>query len=139
MWTTNNTEMRLGDKFPTKLLYVKKSALGVGLIEPETVMDYLAMKLCVGNERSKSDLTRVTNTHEEISEEDSGLPNKVIRNKGRLRHWNSGWIEELCKKLEDRRIEMVEDNRNTLVNTKNKFLMDHAMQCVNGEKMELNC
>ena len=85
--------MRLGDKFPTKLLYVKKSALGVGLMEPATVIDYLAIKLCVGNKRSKGDLTRVINAHKEISEEDSGLPTKVRRNQGRLKHWKSGWLE----------------------------------------------
>ena len=56
--------MRLGDKFPRKLLHVKKSVLGIGLIEPETVMDWLAIKLHVENKRSKGDLTRVTNAHE---------------------------------------------------------------------------
>ena len=69
-------KMRLGDKFSRKLLCAKKSFLGVGLIEPETVIDYLAIKVCVGNKRSKGDLILVPNTHEEISEEDSGLPNK---------------------------------------------------------------
>ena len=70
--------MGLGDTFPRKLLH-EKTALGVGLIEPATVMDFLAIKLCIGNKRSKGDLTRVRNMHEELSEEDIGLPTKVRR------------------------------------------------------------
>ena len=31
--------MGLGDNFPRKMLHVKKSALGVGLIDPKKVMD----------------------------------------------------------------------------------------------------
>ena len=37
--------MGLGDNFPGKSLHVKKSALGVGLIEPKTVIDYLDYKI----------------------------------------------------------------------------------------------
>ena len=73
-------KMWLGDNFPRKLLCVKKSALGVGLIEPKMVIDSLALELCSGNNRSKGELKRVSNMHEEISAEDSGLPKKVRRN-----------------------------------------------------------
>ena len=55
----------------------ENSALGIGLIEPKTAIDYLAIKLHVGNKRSKGELTSVINTHEEIISVDSGLPNKV--------------------------------------------------------------
>ena len=82
----------------------EKSALGVGLIEPENVIDYLTIKLHAGNKRSKGDLTRVTNMNEEISEEDGGLPNDVRRKKGSLKHWKSGWIEEIDKNLRIERL-----------------------------------
>ena len=49
-------KMKLGNKFPRKLLHVRKSALGIGLVEPNTVMDSLALKLRVGNKRSKGEL-----------------------------------------------------------------------------------
>ena len=41
----------LGDKFPRKLLCVQKSSLGIGLIEPNTVIDMLDIRLCVENKR----------------------------------------------------------------------------------------
>ena len=36
-------KMKLGDKFPRKLLHVRKSALSIGLVEPNMVMDSLAL------------------------------------------------------------------------------------------------
>ena len=50
------------------------------------MIDYLAIKLHVENKRSKGDLTLEINTHEEIREEDSGLPKKFRRKKGRLKY-----------------------------------------------------
>ena len=70
-------KMGLGNNFPRKLLHVKKSALGVGLIEPKTVIDSLALNFHAGNKRSKGELKKVIGTNEEISSEDSGLPTKV--------------------------------------------------------------
>ena len=38
-------KLGLGDKFSRKLLHVKKTSLGVGLITPQAAIDMLAMKL----------------------------------------------------------------------------------------------
>ena len=77
-------KMALGDNFPRKFLHAKKSALGVGSIAQETVIDYLSIKLHIGNKRSKSELTSVLNVHEEISSEHSGLPRRVKRKTEKL-------------------------------------------------------
>ena len=80
-------KIKLGDNFPRKLSYVRKSALGVGLIEPKIAIDYLAIKLYEGNKRSKGELETVISTHEETCLVDSGLQKKVRRNEIKLRHW----------------------------------------------------
>ena len=126
--------MRLGDNFPRKLLHVKKSALGVGLIEPATVIDYLAIKLYVGNKRAKGELTSVINIHEEISQEDSGLPRRARRQQGTIKYWKAGWIEEIDEKLRERKIEIVDEEEKDLVTTTNKFLMEYAIEYVNEKK-----
>ena len=79
-------KMGLRDNFPRKLLHVKKSALGVGLIEPETEIYCLAIKSHMGNKRSKGELTNIISTHEEISEDDSDLLRIVRRKKGKIKH-----------------------------------------------------
>ena len=127
-------KMRLGDNFPRKLLYVKKSALGVGLIEPATVIDYLAIKLYVGNKRAKGELTSVINIHEEISQEDSGLPRRARRKQGTIKYWKAGWIEEIDEKLRERKIEIADEEEKDLVTTTNKFLMEYALEYMNEKK-----
>ena len=102
-------KMGLGDNFLRKLLFVKKSVLGVGLIEPKNVIDYLAIKLHVGKKRSKGELTTTTNTHEEISEDDSGITIRVRRKKGKFKHQKVGWIEEIEHELRERKIEIIDD------------------------------
>ena len=73
------------------------------------MIDYLAIKLHVGNKRSKGELTNATNTHEEISKDDSGLTIRVRRKKVKFKHWIVGWIEEIEHKLRERKIEIIYD------------------------------
>ena len=44
-------KLGLGDKLSRKLLHVKKTSIGAGLMSPNTAIDTLAMKLWVGNKR----------------------------------------------------------------------------------------
>ena len=84
--------MGLGDNFPRKVLHVKKSALGLGLTEPQTTVDHLVIKSCTGNKRSKVKWTNMMSMHKEISEDDSRLPRIVRRKKDKLKHWKTEWI-----------------------------------------------
>ena len=43
---------------------MRKSALGVGFIEPKIEIDYLVIKLCTGSEMEKVKLSSVINIHE---------------------------------------------------------------------------
>ena len=44
---------KLGDNFPRRLLHLRKSTLEVVSIEPKRAINYLPIKMCAGNERSK--------------------------------------------------------------------------------------
>ena len=68
----------------------KKTALWAGLIEHKTAIDYLAIKLHVGNKRSKGELTSATNMHEDVSEDDSRLPRRFKRKRGKFKCWKAG-------------------------------------------------
>ena len=69
-------KLGLRDKFPRKLLCVQKTSLGVGLIAPNTVIDMLATKLWIGNNRLQGELGNVSKAHEENSFVESGLRRK---------------------------------------------------------------
>ena len=91
--------MKLGDRFPRKLLHVRKSELGIGLVEPNSVMCSLALKSRLGNKRSEGELTSVIKCHEELISDDSGLPEKVRITVCDLKCQKVGWIEEIDEKL----------------------------------------
>jgi len=59
--------------FPRELLHAKKDALGAGLIEPQTAVDLLAIKLCIGNKRGENELRNIINMHEDMNYWASGL------------------------------------------------------------------
>ena len=85
-------KMKLGDKFPGKLLHIRKSALRIGLVEPNTAMDSLALNLFLGNKRSEGELMSVIKCLEELSSDDNGPPEKVRKMAGILKYWKVGWI-----------------------------------------------
>ena len=67
------TKLGLGDNFPRKLLHLPKSRLGVGLIERNTVIEILAIRLHVGNIIFQGDVCKIVDLHEENSFIHSGL------------------------------------------------------------------
>ena len=50
--------------------------LGIGLIEPNTVIDMLGIKICIGNKRLQGKVSKLMLSQEEISFIDSGLTKK---------------------------------------------------------------
>ena len=85
--------IRLGDNLPRNLLCVRKSALGVILIEPKIAIDYLKIKLCTGSERLTGELTSVMSVHEETGLIDSRLPKNSRIKEVKIIHWKEIWIE----------------------------------------------
>ena len=92
-------KMGLWDYLPRKFLHVKKSALGSGLTESQTTIDYLAIKSFIDNKIQKGELTSVINTNKEVSEDDMVLPRKVRRKKGKVKYWKARWTEEIEDRL----------------------------------------
>ena len=66
-------KLGIGDYLPSKLLHVQKPRLGIGLIEPNTVIDTLEIRLCVGNKRLEGDVSKIVEVHEENIFIDSGM------------------------------------------------------------------
>ena len=82
--------MKLGDNLPGQFLHMRKSALGVCLIEPKIEIYYLGIKPHAGSKISKWELTRVVDIYDEIVSSDSGLPKKLRRKEEKITHWKEG-------------------------------------------------
>jgi len=62
-------KLGLGETFPRDVLYLRKSALGVGLLKPTTVLAILSMKLYVGHMRIEDQISKMIR----IIQENEGL------------------------------------------------------------------
>ena len=52
-------KLQLSIKFPRKILYARKSALGIGLMAPSTIIDSLALKAYVSHQRGESNISKI--------------------------------------------------------------------------------
>ena len=93
MWNANGAKLGLGKTFSRILLCIRKDALGVGLIEPQTAIDLLASKLCTGNQRTNNQLGKIIKIHEEKGYWASGAPVQKQIKFQVIEYWGSGWTE----------------------------------------------
>ena len=52
-------KLGLSEKFPRDILYARKSALGIGLLKPTTIIAILATKLYVGHMRKNDRISNI--------------------------------------------------------------------------------
>ena len=65
-------KLRLSRKFPRLILYSRKSALGVGIIKPSTIIDMLKAKQYIGHKRMNSIVQESIKLQEEYLIVESG-------------------------------------------------------------------
>ena len=58
-------KLGLSENFPRSVLYSRKTALGVGLLAPRTIIDALALKLYLGHKRANDRIAKVTQINED--------------------------------------------------------------------------
>ena len=57
-------KLKLGDRFPRKLLFFLKLALLFGFVSPRTLIDFLLSKTLIGNRRNNANVELIS-VHEE--------------------------------------------------------------------------
>ena len=128
-------KMGLSKKFPRKVLYARKSALGVGLMAPRTIMNVLALKLYVGHMRGELRVSKMIKINEDNVRFYYGFSAEVID--PRL-EWNPAvmtWSNEIRLMLKSRRMQLINRINESKWITKNKTIMDYAIQYSNQLKM----
>ena len=69
---TTLNKLWLSVKFPREAIYMRKTALGLGLLEPNTVVSILILKQYFGHMRIVSDASNVIKTNEEMLHIENG-------------------------------------------------------------------
>ena len=68
----------LSKKFSRYVLYSRRTALGIGLMSPRTIMDVLVLKLYVDHNRMESEVARMIKVNEENEMLHYGYSTRVL-------------------------------------------------------------
>ena len=71
--------MGLSIKFPRKIVYARKSALGIGLIAPSTIIDTLALKLYLGHKRMEDEVSKIIRIIKENAKSQYGYATHILK------------------------------------------------------------
>ena len=123
--------MKLGfsRNFPRKVLYMRKSAFGIGIMAPKTILDTMKLKLYIGNVRRNGNAGKAIEIHQDFRQIEAGRNCQIGENPNRT-YWKETWIDEVSRLLWDRKMSVEQSQQETLYNTKNKTLMEYAMKYV---------
>ena len=91
-------KLGLSVKFPRTALYSRRSALGVGLILPSTLIAMLKIKLYIGNIRKLGHATDSIKMQEDYQEIEAGRNIRLGENP-KMRYWKKTWIDEVSEEL----------------------------------------
>ena len=106
-------KLGLSERFPRDMLYSRKTALGVGIMKPSTIIDILALKLYVGHKRSNDRIAKIIRINEEEASYQNGFNENVIKTPRNLKLKERIWSDDIGEKLEKRMIEIV-NNKNKI-------------------------
>ena len=119
-------KLRLSRNFPRVVLYSRKSALGVGIMVPLTIISLLKAKLYLSNIRVKCTTYQAISVQEEYQQIKAGWNIHVGYNPSD-RYWKSIWVDEVNDLFYNRNISIAVD---AISETEKSFttLMDYAVE-----------
>ena len=121
-------ELGLSRKFPRNVLHSRKSALGVGIMTPRTMIDTLKENLHLGNIKKQGVTSNTIDAKKEHLQVGTGR-DMQIGNDSSERHCNRTWIDEIIGLLFARRIEIKHNGKDLKKISQNKTIMVNALQC----------
>jgi len=129
-------KMRLSEKFPRSVLYSRKTAMGIGLLAPRTIVDILALKLYVGHQRMNSKVAKIIQINEDNARLSYGYSRSVLETKRSHKPKQVIWSDEIQAKLDRRRLKIENRlNERTWI-SKNLTIMDYAIKYVDSQRLK---
>ena len=117
-------KLGLSKKFPRRILYSRKSALGVGLLALRIIVNTLALKLYIRHQRADDRIGKIIQINEENMQMQYGYSKSIIEMERESKPKKIIWSDKIQQKLCRRKLRLI--NRMNEVNyiTKNKTIMD---------------
>ena len=129
-------KLKLSEKFPRDMLYAKKSALGVGLMKPSTILAVLALQLYVGHQRMQDPTSIMIQLIIDNESIQLGYTDNIMNVEEQYKIEATTWCDEVAEVLISREIKIVNDNSEILIQTKNKSIMDYAVTYIKEQKLD---
>ena len=120
-------KLGLSRNFPRRVLYSRKSALGIGIMKPSTIINILNAKLYLGNKRMEGVANEAIKLQEEYLVVEAGRTISVSYKKEN-RYWKKLWIDEVSDMFSYRKISLYQNDENELAITKILTVKDLAVQ-----------
>ena len=128
--TTILRKLGLSTKFPREVLYSRKSAMGIGLLKPSTIIAILAMKLYIGHKRANDRIANIIQINEEHAEWQYGINSNILNISSSNKFNQIIWNDEIGEILKTRNM-TVSDHKSMIgMITNNKTIMDYAIQYI---------
>jgi len=103
-------KLRLSVKFPRALLYARKSALGVGLMKPSTILAFLALQLYFGHKRKDDMTAKMIQVIEDNESVQYGYNSNIMEIGSEYKIDSKTWSDEIAEVLLSRELK-IENNR----------------------------
>jgi len=127
------TKLGFSVTFPRYAMYARKSALGLGLMTPRTMIEMLKLKLYIGAKRLKKNAGDAVQAQIDMVYEEAGRNFEIGENPKR-RYWKETWVDEVNDLLWRREMQLKSPEKRKFFDSKNKTIMEYAIEYVNEKR-----
>jgi len=129
-------KLGLSKKFPRRILYAKKSELGVGILKPSTIISILALKLYIGHKRKEDKISRIIEINKKNTNYQYEYNEDIIKTPRNKKSKNLIWSDEIAQILENRKIAFENVTTSQYIKTANKSIMDLAHEYISNQELD---
>ena len=123
-------KLKLSEKFPREILHARKSALGIGLMKPSTILAILASQLFFGYLRMKDDASTMITSIIHNENVHYKYTKNIIEIDSKYKMMQSTWYDEVAHMLKERKLKVINDNHIKVLDAVNMTIMDLALKYV---------
>jgi len=120
-------KLKLSVKMPREVLYTRKSALGVGLMKPSTIIAVLALQSYFGHMRMEGVTAQMVNILEENKVVQYGYMSNIMEILREYKIEQTTWCDEIAQMTNERNLEVLNRDCQSMLETSNKSIMEYVM------------
>ena len=130
-------KIQLSVKFPREVLYARKSALGIGLMKPSTILAVLAAQLYFGYQRMKDDTSKMIQSIIDNGQVHYGYSKDIMEVNKEYKMEQTIWCDEVANMLAERKISVTNTIQNKIIDTANPTIMDLAIKYAEENQLSI--